>query len=293
MNKNNKSKIEGVDNKELMIFVVIIVIVIILVLFEMFFFEGRESVKQDQIAVQEQLDAMQSVTVEAEQKTVYHALNDIVEMMNEKDYQGLYDRLKDDYKSYYFSDYNDFKNFMDVYAEKRYYAKYNSYYRANGLYYIMVDFLQDKYTREDLLSQRTVKVDTIVLEETKDGEFKFAMNGFIENIAHNKSKTVKDVTFTLANSIRNVETMETTVFISNNSKKALTISSSDIYPEVYGGNSAKTSLSSMLSLKPGEVGTLSIEYYFGYNDDKELRGINIREVKFDDGTTIKDVYVAK
>lgn len=290
---NEKQKIEGIDNKELYVFIAVIGVVVVLLIFEMFFFKGRSDVEEQNAKVQEKIEEMQSTTVAAEQKTVYHALNDILTMMNEKDYQGLYDRLKDDYKNYYFYEYDTFVEFMTKYAAEKYYPKYGSYYRDGDLYYIMVDFLRAKYTREDLLSQKAVKVDTIVLEELKDGDFKFAMNGFVENISHNSSKTVDGVTFYLQNSLRNTETMKTTVMVVNESDKSVSISTNNIQPEIMGGNSAVVSVTSSIHLEPQEFGTLTIEYYLQYNSDKTLNGVTITGVKFADGTAIEDVYLKK
>lgn len=288
-----KQKIEGVDNKELIMFFAILAIIIILIIFEMFFFKGRTRVTEESAKLQEQLEEMQNVTVEKEQKTVYKALNGIIEKMNNKEYKALYSMLKDDYKNYYFREYEQFEQFIKNYARQEYYAKYNAYYRDGNLYYIMVDFLQAKYTRDDLLRNKLNKVDTIVLEETADGDFKFAMNGFVENISHNKSKTVDGVTFTLQNSVRNTETMKTSVVISNNSDEAMHVSTSNLQPEISGSTTAKVSVTSSVNLEPGEVGILDIEYYFQYNSGREFKGITITGAKFDDGTVIDDVYIAK
>jgi len=290
---SEKQKIEGVNNKELKAFFAIICVLIILIIFEIFFFEGRTEVAEEMMAVEQELQQKASVTVAAEQKTVYKALNNVISMMNNKEYEKLYDILKDDYKDYYFREYKNFENFIQSYARLEYYPKYNSYYRDGDLYYIIVEFLQPKYTREMLLSRRVNKVDTIVLQELNDGNFKVALNGFVENILHNKSKTVEGVTFTLQNSVRNTETMETTVLISNNSSKSISVSTSNIQPEILGGNSAKLSVTSSVNLEPGNVGLLTIEYYFQYDSGKEFRGVTISDVKFDDGTPIGNIYLSK
>jgi len=122
---------------------------------------------------------------------------------------------------------------------------------------------------------------------------KFALNGFIQNIPYNKSKTVDEVTFTLQNSIRNIETMQTTVIISNASDKVVNVSTSNIQPNILGGNVAKLSTTSSVNLNPGEIGSLTVEYYFQYNSNKEFSGVTISGAKFGDGTIIKDVYISK
>jgi hypothetical protein len=91
----------------------------------------------------------------------------------------------------------------------------------------------------------------------------------------------------------NTETAKTTVLISNDSNKAISISTTDIQPEISGGNSAKISVTSSITLEPGEFGLLSLEYYLQYNSNKELRGISIDKAKFDDGTLIENVYLSK
>lgn len=292
MNGNKKFKIEGVDRKEITAFLIMIGVIIILLIFELFLFEGRPEAIEDSIKVQNKLQEMAEVTVEVEEKTVYHELNDIISMMNNKDYKGMYAKLKDDYKEYYFNDFEAFKGFVDKYAAKKYYPKYTSYYRDGDLYYIMVDFLQEEYTREDLLSERTVKVDTIVLEEVEKNTFKFAMNGFVENIIHNTTKTVEGVTFTLQNSVRNVETMKTNIMIKNGSDRSVSINSSDIYPDISGSITSKVSANSSLYLDPGEVGVLSIEYYFQYNSNREFKGVIINEILFTGGKGIENIKLS-
>lgn len=297
MNKNNKSKdkskIEGVDNKELTAFVLIIGVIVILIMFEIFFFQGRPEVAEESIIINEKLQEMESVTVESEQKAVYHVLNDIISKMNNKQYEDLYSMLKDDYRDYYFADYESFENFINRYAAYEYYPQYSSYYRNGDLYYIMVDFLQNKYTRQDLLTLKVTKVDTLVLEDVGDGNFKFAMNGFVENIQHNKSKTVDGVTFTLHESVRNIETMETTVIVKNDSEKSFSMSTLNIQPNIFGGNTSKLSVTNVLNLDPGEVGTLSIEYYLQYNSGKEFNGVTITGASFADGTVIEDITLIR
>lgn len=292
MNGNKKFKIEGVNSKEITAFLIMIGVIIILLFFELFLFEGRTDVRDDNIKIEKKLQEMSEVTVKAEEKTVYHELNNIISMMNNKDYDGLYSKLKDDYKEYYFNDLETFKGFMDKYAAKKYYPKYTSYYRDGDLYYIMIEFLQEEYTREDLLSERTVKVDTIVLEEVEKNTFKFAMNGFVENIIHNTSKTVDGVTFTLQNSVRNIETMKTNLMIKNNSDRSVSINSSDIYPDIYGSITSKVSVNSSLYLDPGEVGVLSIEYYFQYNSNREFKGVVINEILFTGGKGIENIKLS-
>lgn len=290
---NEKQKIQGVENKELYLFVAIIIIIIVLLMFEMFFFEGRKDVVEEMATAEAELQEMANETVSKEQKDVYKVINAIVDMLNKKDYEGLYNDLKDDYKNYYFRDFENFKSFINIYAKEEYYPKYGSYYRSGDLYYVIVDFLKSEYTREDLLTQRANKVDTLVLEEVEKGNFKFALNGFVENISHNTSKTVDGVTFTLQSSLRNTETMETTVMISNKSDKALSVSTTNIQPNVSGSNTAKLSATSSVNLEPGEFGTLSIEYYFQYDTGREFNGVTISGVKFDDGTIMETFSIYK
>ena len=86
---NNKQKILiGVLGGILLL---LIIVLIILLIFEMFFFKGRPEVAEEANMAEEQLKAMQDYTVPVEQRTVYHALNDIVAMMNNKEYKALYD----------------------------------------------------------------------------------------------------------------------------------------------------------------------------------------------------------
>lgn len=290
---SEKQKIQGVENKELYLFIAIVAIIIVLLMFEMFFFEGRKDVAEEMANTEAQLQEMANTTVDKEQKDVYKVVNNIVDMLNKKDYEGLYSSLKDDYKNYYFRDFENFKSFIDVYAKEEYYPKYNSYYRSGDLYYVIVDFLKSKYTREDLLTQRANKVDTLVLEEVEKDKFKFALNGFVENKLYNTSKTVDGVTFTLQSSVRNTETMETTVMISNDSDKSLSVSTTNIQPNISGSNTAKLSVTSSINLAPGEFGTLSIEYYFQYNSGREFNGVTISGVKFDDGTIMETFNIYK
>lgn len=290
---NKKQIFEGIDNKEIIAFAAILIVIIILLLFEFLVFRGRPEVVEERAQYEEKLQSMTEVTVEVEQKTVYKALNDIIQMMNKKDYEGLYNALKDDYRNYYFSDYNSFKEFIDKYARYEYYSKYSSYYRDGNLYYIMVDFMQSKYTREDLLNPMAQKVDTIVLEEQNNGDFKFAMNGFAENIAHNNSKTVDGVTFSLVNSIRNTETMKTNVLVRNDSNKKVIVNTTNLQPDVIGGVVAKVSTSDSITVEPGGIGMLSVEYYFKFDSGMKFNGITVRGAKFADGTIIEDVYISK
>lgn len=290
---SEKQKIEGVDNKELKAFFAIIVAIVLLLIFEIFFFKGRPEIAEENAKYEEELLEKQNFTVAAEQKNVYKVVNQIVEKLNTKDYEWIYDNLKDDYKNYYFRNYDDFKGFIDLYASTEYYPKYGSYYRDGDLYYIMVDFLLKEYTREDLLSPETTKVDTIVLEEQADGNFKFAMNGFVEYIYHNSSKTVEGVTFTLLDSIRNTETMETTVVVTNNSDSSLMISTSNLQPNIMGGNSAKLSTTDLVIIQPGETETLAIEYYMQYNSGKTFNGLTITGVGFSNGIGIEDILLPR
>lgn len=288
-----KQKIQGVDNKELKAFVGIIAVLILLLVFEIFFFKGSPAAIEEQQKSQALLEEIQSVTVENEQKKVYKALNNVISMMNNKEYKELYDILRDDYKNCYFREYENFENFIKAYAGQEYYPKYSSYYRAGNLYYVIVDFLKAKYTREDLLSLRPTKVDTIVLEEQGDGSFKFAMHGFIETIEHNKSKTVDGLEVTMHSSVRNTESQETTFFFLNNSNKTVSISTNNIELDIAGGMPGTLSVTSSITLAPGEIGSLDMEYYLEYNSNKEFRGVTIKGINFDDGSVIEDFYLAK
>lgn len=290
---SRKQKIQGVENKELILFIAIIVIVIVLLIFEGSMFKGRTDITEKLIETEKQLQEMADVNVDSEQKTIYKVVNDIVELMNNKDYDKLYEMLTEDYKNYYFRDYNSFKTFMDVYAKESYYPKYSSYYRDGDLYYVMINFLKSKYTREDLLSPSVNKVDTIVLKELKNGEFSFALNGFVENIVHNNSKTVNGITFTLQNSVRNTETMKTTVVISNKSDKDVSVSTTNIEPNISGSNTSKVSATTSVNLSPNEIGALTIEYYFQYNSGREFKGVSISGVKFEDGAVLDSINIYK
>jgi len=279
-------------NSKMIFFVFMAIAVIGLLVFEIFFFNNRKEVDEKTAKLEEQIEEIKSTTVYSEKEMIYNYLNEVVDLMNKKDYKTLYGMLKDDYKSYLFSDYSNFEKYIQKYAAEEYIPKYNSYYRNKNKYIIITDFLLKEYNRNDLVNGIANKYDIITVEKNKDGELKFALGNFIECNSNSQTKKVDDIEFAILRTIRYAEETEATILVKNNSDENIYIENKNISANVEGGRAAVISSLPITVIKPGAALIIDFEVAIQYDSMKELKGCTFTGIVSESGKIYDDVTVS-
>jgi len=265
--------------------------VVALIIFEIFVYNNREVVDEKTEEAKKQVEIMKSTTVYNEQEAIYNYINEVVELMNKKDFKTLYGMLKEDYKSYLFSDYAQFESYMEKYAYAQFTPKYSSYYRDGNKYIVIIDYLQKEYNRNDLVNGVGNKYDIVTIEKDKKGEFRFALGNFIESEQNNKSAKKDDLEFTILRTTRYAETTEVKILVTNKSNENIYFENNNIRVNSTGGKAAVLSSLPLTVIKPDATLVVNLEVSTKYNSHKNFTGCIFTGVKSESGKIYEDITV--
>lgn len=268
-----------------------IVCVILVLAFELFVYNKRNDVDEEDIKLQQQINELKSTNVYSEKEEIYTIVNEIVDLMNKKEYEKLYSMLKDDYKQYYFDEYEKFETYIQKYAAIEYVPKYTSYYREGNKYIVVTEFLQREYTRDNLVNGVMNKYDIITIEKGKNGAYKFALSNFIESTQNNKTKGNDKLEVAIMRTTRYAEKTEVKLLITNKSDKNIYIDNKNINLNVAGGNVSVLSSLSKTAIKPAASLVVNVEFYMKYDSYKEFNGCTISGIENEDGKVYEDITV--
>jgi len=126
-------------------------------------------------------------------------LNEIFELINNKDYDKLYNLLADDFKKQVFPTIESFKEHIETnWGNKKYSPSFSSYEKFSNVYVLRVAFLPENINNSDITSKTVSSTsDTFSIHINEDGSYKFSFLGYIGSISPNTKKENDEISILL------------------------------------------------------------------------------------------------
>lgn len=115
----------------------------------------------------------------SEERRLLYYTDEIMAMINNKEFDKLYSILDDGYKELYAKSVAQLEENMKKFSDGEYSMGYSEYYREGNMYLIDVRFEKANLTREDIINGIGQPIDTICIREIEKGKYTVAFNGFI------------------------------------------------------------------------------------------------------------------
>lgn len=138
----------------------------------------------------------------SEERRLLYYTDEIMDMINNKDFEKLYNILDENYRNLYVRSVEELKEDMDKFSDEEYTIAYDEYYKKGDMFLVDVRFEKASMTREDIINGVKQHIDTLCIREIEKGKYTVAFNGFIR-------KTVLDKK--ASNDLVNIELKEITV----------------------------------------------------------------------------------
>ncbi|MBP3284022.1 MAG: hypothetical protein J6M02_00800 [Clostridia bacterium] len=235
------------EDKKLLLLIIIIGLVIFTIVF-MDLLESLEALSKQNLqdaplsALEEAVKSINLAPKNESDAFLRQSISKIFELMNNKDFDGLYQLLSPDFKEEIFhSSFEDFEKYMAQYASEEYSPKYTKYEKYGDTYIVNVSFLQ--YS-EDVTQANgsAVKYDYFCIRKMDDGDFTFSLAGFIGNKEPNKTVGNDLFKITLTKSMLTRSSSSFMITLENLSEENVMIPAKQIYtvtgikPKYYKGS---------------------------------------------------------
>lgn len=116
----------------------------------------------------------------SEQRRILYYTDEIMEMINNKEFDKLYNILDEEYRSIYAKSIDDLETKMSRFADTEYNLAYDEYYKEGNMFLIDARFEKADLTREEIINGTSYPIDTICIKESKKGKYTVAFNSFID-----------------------------------------------------------------------------------------------------------------
>ena len=160
-------------------------------------------------------------------------LNEIFELMNNKDIDTLYTLLTDDMKELMFSSQDSFKDYMRTYFDKPYYPKLKKYTKLNKekneVYLIDVNFLLKSTTEFDIENDNVEKTDIFVIYLDDDKNYKFSFMSFIGTGPSSKAYSKDDFSCRVLKTYLYNKSATFVIEVENKTDSTITIGENELY----------------------------------------------------------------
>lgn len=224
------------DGRKVILFFILSFIFVLLIVINDFFLNWQklQDVSID-VELPNELDALiEKISASPKNSTSFalrENINEIFRLMNNKQYEKLYDLLSDDFKENMFNnDAESFSNFMEGYADQIYSPNYDTYKKYNNVYMVSIGFIPYSNSDEDIINTSSLqKTDTFILTDLGNSTYKFSFMGFVGERKINKGKGNSLFNIVLNKTVLARTYSEFHFTVNNTSDKSITISPKQIY----------------------------------------------------------------
>ena len=124
---------------------------------------------------------LSSLSKNEDSANLRRALNEIFELMNEKEYDKLHELLSDDFKKMYYPNVSDLKKQIDeTFNNENFYPSFLNYEKFGNTYVVKVSYIPKNVTNADIASQEISTIsDTFSINIMDDGSYTFSFEGYI------------------------------------------------------------------------------------------------------------------
>jgi len=151
----------------------------------------------------------------SEERRILYYTDEIMDMINKKEFDKLYNILDEDYRKNYVGSVEVLERDMARFADGEYILSYNEYAKEDNLFLIEAKFEKINMTREEMINGISYPVDTLCIREIEKGKYTVAFRGFIEKREINKSYTNGLIKINLKNMTLKSDSTEILIGIEN------------------------------------------------------------------------------
>jgi hypothetical protein len=160
-------------------------------------------------------------------------LNEIFELINNKDFNKLYSLLTDDIKELMFPTQDSFESYMKTSFDKSYSPSIKKYTKLNRekneVFIIDVDFLLKSTKEFNIENDNVEKTDTFVIYLGDDGNYKFSFMSFIGTGDSGKAYSKDDFSCKILKTYLYNKSTTFVIEVENKSDSTITIGENEIY----------------------------------------------------------------
>lgn len=170
--------------------IVIVLIIIITVFFDVnFMYKNVFTPKEPDLTVygntaESKVEANKYEIVSEPRRILFYT-DEIMAMINNKEFEKLYSILDEEYRSIYASSLDEFKERMAKFDNGEYVFSYDEYFKEGSMFLIDARFEKINKTRDDIINGEPTIIDTVCIKEIEKGKYTVAFSSFIDKIQMN------------------------------------------------------------------------------------------------------------
>lgn len=159
------------------------------------------------------------------------SLNEIFSLMNNQDYEKLFDLVSDDFKKEMFNDdLNNFSKFMESYGDAKYSPYFTEYKRFDDTYMVLVSFVPYSNTDEDIIeTKKPKKSDTFFIKYLDEDNFTFSCLRYVGEKELGRGVQNSQFKVILNKTVLYKTKSEFYFTITNNTDTTITLDYKDVY----------------------------------------------------------------
>ena len=179
---------------KIMIVTLILILCLVLIFLSIEILEKFQKVSETDIIDTNPLDSLyntiSSLPKNEDPSKVRRILNEIFELMNEKEYEKLHELLTDDFKKIYYPTVSNLKEKIDeTFSDTTYSPSFSNYEKFGNIYVVKVSYIPKKVTDKDITSQEIESIsDTFSIVVNDDDSYSFSFGGYIGCNSPNNKK---------------------------------------------------------------------------------------------------------
>lgn len=173
----------------------------------------------------------------SEERRLLYYTDEIVAMINNKEFSKLYSILEENYRNLYVKSVAELEEDMARFADGEYSLSYDEYYKEGNMFLIDARFERVNMTRQDIVNGVKTPIDTLCIREIEKGKYTVAFNSFISKSKINKEKSNNLIKVKVDEMTVKADSTELVIHVENltNEKVTLYDDRLDIYL-VHSGN---------------------------------------------------------
>jgi len=121
----------------------------------------------------------------SEERRILFYTDEIMAMINNKEFEKLYNILDEQYRNIYVKSVEDLEKYMSRFSDGEYSLAYDEYYKEGNMFLIDVRFQKTDLDRQDIINGVKYPIDTLCIREIEKGKYTVAFNGFISKKEYN------------------------------------------------------------------------------------------------------------
>lgn len=223
------------ENKKLLMILIIIFVMIFAVIIIDFYLNAQMAFEAAKNIGAPELDlSFEKLLAEpknTQPSRIRRSLNEIFDLINNKDYNELFKLVSSDFKKSTFNDDLDtFTEFMSGYVNKKYSPYFTEYERFGNTYMVLVSFVPYSNTDEDIINTKKPEIsDTFFLHFLDDDSYTFSFLGYVGEKKMGNGVENSQFRVILNKTVLYKNKSEFHFTITNNSSSAINIGKESIY----------------------------------------------------------------